>query len=209
MKLSESWLREWIDPPLSSEALQEQLTMAGIEVKGVEGVASALDGVVVGDVVSVAGHPEADRLSVCEVSDGTDTVAVVCGAPNVRAGMKSAFARVGATLPGDLEIKKAKLRGVESHGMLCSAAELGLGEEADGIMDLDAGAAAGADLSTALALDDVSIDIDLTPNRGDCLSVLGVAREVLLGAQPVLEHLHDAPSHRRAPDLVERRLVLE
>lgn len=178
MKLSESWLREWVDPPLESEALWEQLTMAGVEVKGVEPAAPEFSGVCVGEVLSVDRHPEADKLSVCEVSDGTATVRVVCGAPNVRAGMKTAFARVGALLPEDFRIDTASLHGVESHGMLCSAAELRLGDDADGIMELADGALVGEDLRVALALDDFCMDLDLTPNRGDCLSVLGIAREV-------------------------------
>ena len=178
MKLSESWLREWVDPPLQSEALWEQLTMAGVEVKGVEPVAPEFSGVCVAEVLSVDRHPEADKLSVCEVSDGNATVRVVCGAPNVRAGLKTAFARVGALLPDDFRIDTASLRGIESHGMLCSAAELHLGDDADGIMELADSAHVGDDLRVALALDDTSMDIDLTPNRGDCLSVLGIAREV-------------------------------
>jgi phenylalanyl-tRNA synthetase beta chain len=178
MKLSESWLREWVDPPLDSEALWEQLTMAGVEVKGVEPVAPEFSGVCVAEVLSVDRHPEADKLSVCEVSDGHATVRVVCGAPNVRAGLKTAFARVGALLPDDFRIDTASLRGVESHGMLCSAAELRLGDDADGILELADSARVGDDLRLALALDDTSMDIDLTPNRGDCLSVLGIAREV-------------------------------
>ena len=178
MKLSESWLREWIDPPVGREALWEQLTMAGVEIKGVEPVAPEFSGVCVGEVRSVVQHPEANKLSVCEVSDGNAIIGVVCGAPNVRAGMKTAFARVGAVLPDDFRIDVASLRGVESHGMLCSAAELRLGDDADGIIELDDGAPVGEDLRVALALDDIAMDIDLTPNRGDCLSVLGVAREV-------------------------------
>lgn len=178
MKLSESWLREWVDPPLESPALYEQLTMAGIEVKGSEPVAEAFSGVCVGEVLAVARHPDAERLSVCEVSDGDRAVTVVCGAPNVGPGMKAAFARPGAVLPGEVRIKKATLRGVTSEGMLCSAAELGLGDDADGILALDPDLSPGTDLRAALRLDDASMDIDLTPNRGDCLSVMGIAREV-------------------------------
>ncbi len=178
MKFSEAWLREWVNPPVSREALLEQLTMAGLEVEGVEPVAPPFTGVVVGEVVAVAPHPNADKLAVCEVSDGSDRFQVVCGAPNVREGLKSAFARVGAVLPEDFAIKKAKLRGVESRGMLCSAAELGLGDDHDGILELDPALTPGADLRQALAADDVTVELNLTPNRGDCLSIRGLAREV-------------------------------
>ena len=178
MKFSEAWLREWVTPPVATDELLEQLTMAGLEVDGAEPVAGAFSGVVVGRVESVAAHPNADKLSVCEVHDGVDTHQVVCGAPNVHAGMLTAYARVGAQLPGDFTIKQAKLRGVESHGMLCSAQELGIGDDHDGIMALPADEPVGADLREALALDDVTVDLDLTPNRGDCLSLRGLAREV-------------------------------
>jgi phenylalanyl-tRNA synthetase beta chain len=188
MKFSEAWLREWVDPPVGREALCDQLTMAGLEVEGVEPVAAAFTGVVVGEVRTVAAHPDAGKLSVCEVFDGVAEVVVVCGAPNVRAGIKTAFARVGAVLPGDLKIRAAKLRGVKSNGMLCSAAELGLGDDHDGIMVLAADAQPGVDLRRALALDDVSVELNVTPNRGDCLSLRGVAREVgVLNDLPVAE----------------------
>jgi phenylalanyl-tRNA synthetase beta chain len=178
MKFSEAWLREWADPGISREALLDQLTMAGLEVDGVEPVSKEFAGVVIAEVVSVDAHPNADKLSVCTVDDGTQTFQVVCGAPNVRAGMIGAFARVGAVLPDDFRIKAAKLRGVESQGMLCSAAELGMGDDHSGILDLDCPDRVGDDLRQALALDDVIVDLDLTPNRGDCLSVRGLAREV-------------------------------
>ena len=177
MKFSEAWLREWVDPGLERDDLLQQLTMAGLEVDGVDPVAGEFSGVVVGEVVSVDPHPDADKLRVCQVSNGSDTVQVVCGAPNVHAGMKTAFAQVGAVLPGNFKIKKAKLRGVESHGMLCSAKELEYGDDADGIMDLSVGAV-GEDLAIALNTNDVIVDLDLTPNRGDCLSLKGIAREV-------------------------------
>ena len=186
MKFSESWLREWVDPTIGREELLEQLTMAGLEVESTEGVADEFSGVVTGKVVKVEKHPNADKLSVCQVDDGEQSYQVVCGAPNVRAGLVSAFARVGAVLPGNFKIKKAKLREVESHGMLCSAAELGLGEDADGIIDLAEDLQPGVDLREALLLDDLIIDLDLTPNRGDCLSVRGLAREVgVLNNEPV------------------------
>jgi phenylalanyl-tRNA synthetase beta chain len=178
MKFSEAWLREWVDPEISSSDLLEQLTMAGLEVEGAVPVAADFSGVVVAEVVSADKHPNADKLAVCQVSDGTDTFQVVCGAPNVRAGLVSAFARVGAVLPDNFKIKKAKLRDVESNGMLCSMAELGLGDDHDGIVDLDLAERVGEDLRTALRLDDTMVELDLTPNRGDCLSVRGIAREV-------------------------------
>ncbi|MCZ6618606.1 MAG: phenylalanine--tRNA ligase subunit beta [Gammaproteobacteria bacterium] len=186
MKFSEAWLRTWVDPPISREALFEQLTMAGLEVEVSEAVAEDFTGVVVAKVVSVTKHPNADKLSVCRVDDGTTTHQVVCGAPNVREGLVSAFARVGAVLPENLKIKKAKLREVESHGMLCSVAELGLGDDADGIIELSGDSELGVDLRSSLELDDVSIDLNLTPNRGDCLSIRGLAREVgVLNSLPV------------------------
>lgn len=196
MKFSEAWLREWVNPPLSRDALLEQLTMAGLEVEGVEPVAGDFRGVVVAEVVSVRPHPDADKLSVCEVDDGSERVQVVCGAPNVRAGMKSAFARVGAVLPEDFRIRRAKLRGVESAGMLCSAQELGLSDDHSGILDLPDALETGADLRAALGLDDVIVDLSITPNRGDCLSIRGLAREVgVLNNLPVtLPELHAVPA---------------
>ncbi|HEX7037477.1 MAG TPA: phenylalanine--tRNA ligase subunit beta [Pseudomonadales bacterium] len=195
MKFSEAWLREWVNPPLARDALLEQLTMAGLEVEGVEPVAGSFSGVVVGTLVSVQPHPNADKLSVCEVDDGAERVQVVCGAPNVRAGMKSAFARVGAVLPGGHRIERAKLRGVESTGMLCSAAELGIGDDHGGILDLPDALEAGTDIRTALGLDDAVVDLSITPNRGDCLSIRGLAREVgVLNNLPVAQpEIHAVP----------------
>ena len=188
MKFNEQWLREWVQPEITPDELLEQLTMAGLEVDGVEPVAGDFSGVVVGAVRSVEKHPNADKLSVCQVDDGETSHQVVCGAPNVRPGLVTAFARVGAVLPENFKIRKAKLRDVESHGMLCSAAELGLGEDHDGILDLDPALVPGADLREALALDDRIIDLDLTPNRGDCLGLRGLAREVgVLNNVPVTE----------------------
>ena len=177
MKISENWLREWVDPDIDLTALMDQLTMAGLEVEGVEAAGFDLKDVVIGEVVSLEQHPNADKLNLCQVSDGIETVAVICGASNVRRGLKVVFAKIGAQLP-DIKIKKAKLRGVESNGMLCSAAELKLAESSEGIMELDADAPLGANIRDYLKLDDQIIEIDLTPNRGDCLSLAGVAREV-------------------------------
>ena len=183
MKISEAWLREFADPAVGTAELVERLTMAGLKVESVEPVAGPFSGVVVGEVRSVAGHPDAGKLSVCRVWDGAVEHQVVCGAPNVRAGMNVPFARIGAQLPGGLRIKQAKLRGVESSGMLCSAAELGIGDGIDGILELVGSYRPGAGLREALLLDDVCVDVELTPNRGDCLSVRGIAREtgVLFG----------------------------
>jgi phenylalanyl-tRNA synthetase beta chain len=178
MKISVEWLRTFIDPGLDDEKLFEFLSSSGLPVDAVEPVAGATEGVVVGEIREAARHPNAEKLSVCRVFDGTAEVDVVCGAPNARPGLKSAFARVGATLPQGQKIGKAKLRGVESHGMLCSAAELAMGDDASGIVELPADARPGQDIRQALALDDVAIELDLTPNRGDCLSVLGIAREL-------------------------------
>ncbi|MBT8437240.1 MAG: phenylalanine--tRNA ligase subunit beta, partial [Gammaproteobacteria bacterium] len=177
MQISENWLREWVNPPVDSDTLASQLTMAGLEVASLNVAAPALPGVVVAEVVAVETHPDADKLNVCQVKDGKDTFSVVCGASNVRAGLRVALARVGAELPG-IKIKKAKLRGVESEGMICSATELQLAESSEGILELPGDAPIGTSIVEYLSLDDNIIDIDLTPNRGDCLSIAGVAREV-------------------------------
>ena len=190
MKLSLNWLSDWTRIDRDVPALCELLTMAGLEVDGYESVADGLDGVVIGHVENREQHPNADKLSVCQVSDGEQVQTVVCGAPNAAAGLKVAYARPGAVLPNGMKLKVAKLRGVESHGMLCSAAELALGEGADGIIELPEDAPVGTSLIDYLQLDDHVVDVDLTPNRGDCLSVLGVARELatLTGqAPPVID----------------------
>jgi phenylalanyl-tRNA synthetase beta chain len=179
MKFSERWLREWVNPPRSTDELVELLTMAGLEVDAVERPGQLLGDLRVGEVLSVTPHPDADKLRVCSVSLGTgEPLQVVCGAPNVAAGGKYPLAPVGASLPGDVKIKKSKLRGVESFGMLCSARELGLSEDSHGLMVLPDTAQAGQPLVAALGLDDSLIEIDLTPNRGDCLGIAGIAREV-------------------------------
>ena len=178
MKFSEQWLRGWVSPQVSRDELVARLSMAGLEVDSVAPVAGAFSGVVVGEVLSTEQHPDADKLRVCQVSNGAETFQVVCGAPNVRPGLKIPFAMIGAELPGDFKIKKAKLRGVESNGMLCSQAELQIGEGNDGLMELAVDAPVGQDIREYLSLDDASIEVDLTPNRGDCLSLAGLAREV-------------------------------
>lgn len=179
MKLSEAWLREWVNPELSTDELVAQLTMAGLEVDGIEAVAGRFDGVVVGEILSVEPHPDADKLRICQVAGNPEGVCqVVCGAPNARAGIKVPFALVGAQLPGDFKIKKAKLRGVESFGMLCAQTELEAGDDDDGLWELPLDAPVGQDLQTYLQLQDCIIEVDLTPNRSDCLSIKGLAREV-------------------------------
>ncbi|QXH79314.1 phenylalanine--tRNA ligase subunit beta [Pseudomonas salmasensis] len=178
MKFSEQWLRGWVSPQVNRDELVARLSMAGLEVDSVTPAAGVFSGVVVGEVLSTEQHPDADKLRVCQVSNGSETFQVVCGAPNVRPGLKIPFAMIGAELPGDFKIKKAKLRGVESNGMLCSQAELQVGEGNDGLMELPADAPVGQDIRVYLELEDASIEVDLTPNRGDCLSLAGLAREV-------------------------------
>ena len=186
MKYSEQWLREWVPVTITTSELCDQLTNAGLEVDGTEGVAGEFSEVVVAKITAVEPHPNASRLSVCRVDDGVGTATVVCGAPNANPGLVSAFARVGAVLPDGTVIGRSELRGVVSEGMLLSAVELGLDDAADGILELDAAHECGTDLRVALGLDDVVIDIDLTPNRGDVLSIRGLAREVgVLNRLPV------------------------
>ena len=178
MNVPESWLRTLVDPSLTTDELAHLLTMSGLEVESSAPVAPEFSGVAVARVLEVARHPDADKLSVCQVDTGAGRVAVVCGAPNVRRGMLAPYARPGAQLPGGLAIKVAKVRGVESQGMLCSARELGLSEDHAGLLELHADAVPGSDLRVTLALDDRVLTIKLTPNRADCLSILGVAREL-------------------------------
>ncbi len=179
MKISEAWLREWANPSINTEELVAQVTMAGLEVDAVEPVAGAFTGVVVGKIVSVAAHPDAEKLRVCQVEGHAEGIKqVVCGAPNAREGLVIPFATIGAKLPGDFKIKKAKLRGVESFGMLCGQTELACGDDDSGLWELPSEAPVGHDLREYLDLDDNILELDLTPNRSDCLSVRGIAREV-------------------------------
>lgn len=178
MKFSENWLREWISPDISSDELVTQLTMLGLEVDSVEKSGAALEGVVVGHITEVEPHPDADRLRVCQVSTGDEVNQVVCGAPNVHVGMRTAFATIGAQLPSGMKIKKAKLRGVESRGMLCSESELGLSDSSSGLMELDVEAPVGMSVNEYMQLEDTIIEIDITPNRSDCFCIRGVARDV-------------------------------
>jgi phenylalanyl-tRNA synthetase beta chain len=179
MQISEAWLRSYVNPAISTEKLVEQLTMAGLEVGSVEPAAAKFSGVVVGEVLSMYQHPDADRLRICHVAVGeAEPLQIVCGASNVRVGLKIPAALIGAVLPGDFKIKKSKLRGEESFGMLCSEKELGLASDANGLMELAVDAPVGVDIREYLSLDDSIIEVDLTPNRADCLCVEGLAREV-------------------------------
>ena len=201
MKISEQWLRQWVNPNNSSAELAEQLTMAGLEIDDRYAVARPFTGVVVGEVVSVEPHPDADKLRVTQVNAGQEALLqIVCGAPNVRVGMKAPVATVGAVLPSDdasngkagFKIKKSKLRGVASHGMLCGASEINLADEVDGLLELPEDAPVGVDIREYLGLDNQVLDISITPNRGDCFSVRGIAREIAV--------INDLPM--QMPDIV-------
>ncbi len=179
MKISEQWLRQWVNPSIDTQTLAEQLTMAGLEVDSVTPVASEFSGVVVGEVLERAPHPNADKLSVCKVNvGGPEILNIVCGAKNVRQGLKVAVATIGAVLPGNFKIQAAKLRGEPSQGMICSEKELGLEPVSEGIMELPLEAPIGVNFREYFNLNDQILEIELTPNRGDCLSIRGVAREV-------------------------------
>jgi len=220
MQFSENWLRSLVDPKMNSDELAHLLTMSGLEVEEVEAVAPPFSNVVVAHVVEVAKHPNADRLNVCQVDVGSGTLLnIVCGAPNVRAGMKAICAKAGAVLPPGadgkpFEIKVGKLRGVESQGMMCSAKELKISEESSGLMELPEDAPVGANIRDYLGLNDLKFTIKLTPNKADCLSVLGVAREVsaltgsplsLPSARAVTVNTDEVlPAKISAPDLCGR-----
>ncbi|MGE8623547.1 phenylalanine--tRNA ligase subunit beta [Acinetobacter schindleri] len=179
MKISENWLRTWVNPAIDSEKLSDQLTMLGLEVDDLSPAAKPFTGVVVGEVLTVEQHPDADRLRVTTVNIGSgEPLQIVCGAPNVRAGMKAPVATIGAVLPGDFKIKKGKLRGIESQGMLCGASEIDLEDKIDGLLELPNDAPVGVNIREYLDLDDNVIDISITPNRGDCFSIRGIAREI-------------------------------
>ncbi|MQZ56915.1 phenylalanine--tRNA ligase subunit beta [Acinetobacter junii] len=179
MKISENWLRTWVNPAIDSETLSDQLTMLGLEVDELAPVAKPFTGVVIGEVLTVEQHPDADRLRVTTVNIGSgDPLQIVCGAPNVSVGMKAPVATIGAVLPGDFKIKKGKLRGIESQGMLCGASEIDLEDKIDGLLELPADAPVGMNIREYLKLDDNVIDISITPNRGDCFSIRGIAREI-------------------------------
>lgn len=200
MKLSEQWLREWVSPKLDTDGLAERLTMAGLEVSGKLPVAANFDRVVVGDIVAVEPHPAAERLRRCQVRIAkSKTIALVSGAPNVATGVKVAVALPGANLPGGSKIEITEIRGETSEGMLCSAADLGWEDESTGILVLDKAAKVGASLATQCALPDSVLEIDLTPNRGDCLSIAGIAREVaaITGARLRSSKIRDVPARSR------------
>ena len=202
MKVSEHWLRDWVDPGLSSAELAERLTMAGLEVDRVETAAPAFGKVVVGRVTGLIQHPDADRLRVAMVDVGeAEPLQIVCGAPNVAIGLCAPTALIGAVLPGDFKIKPAKLRGVPSQGMLCSAKELGLAETSDGLLPLPADSRPGQDVRELLALDDALIEIELTPNRGDCLGMEGIAREVAVIGQRDFQPLAVEPVEPTVTDV--------
>jgi len=183
MKLPLSWLKEYVDFEMSPKELASLLTFSGTEVEGIRTIGGDFSGLVVGEVLSVERHPNADRLTVCQVNDGTSTLTVVCGAPNVSAGIKVPLATIGATLPNGLKIKKAKVRGIESFGMLCAADELGLSEDHSGLMILSADVKPGTPFAEIAGPPETVLELEVTPNRPDCLSLIGMAREVatLLG----------------------------
>ena len=211
MRVPESWLRTFVNPDLSTTALADLLTMSGLEVEEAEPLAPAFSGVVVARVLSTEKHPDADRLRVCrvDIGNGAAPLQIVCGAPNVVPDMIAACAIEGAVLPGGFKIKRAKMRGVESQGMLCSAKELGISEESEGLMVLPVslGTTLGADLRSALSLDSQVLTLKLTPNRADCLSIAGVAREVaaLTGCAVTLPTWPLTPAHtqRRLPVTID------
>lgn len=197
MLFSESWLRSYIDPAMDTDALCEAMTMAGLEVEEVAPVAPAFSGIVVARVLTCVDHENSDHLHICTVDVGdAEPVQIVCGAPNVRAGVLVPCAKIGAVLPGDFKIKKAKMRGVESFGMLCSARELGITEDHSGLWILPEGLTVGEDIRTACHLDDKKIEIKLTPNRGDALSLIGVARDLhaVTGAELHMPKMDEVPA---------------
>jgi len=196
MQFSESWLRQFVNPPITTDALEHLMTMAGLEVEETKKLAPPFHSVVVAEILEATQHPDADRLRVCKVSVGSlspEPLQIVCGAPNARVGIKIPCAMVGAELPPgedgkSFKIKIGKLRGVESYGMLCSGREIGLGEDHAGIYELPLDAPVGSNIRDYLGLDDTIFTIKLTPNKADCLSVFGIAREVsALTGSPLLE----------------------
>lgn len=206
MQFPESWLRTLVNPPIATDELAHRLTMAGLEVEDTVPATPAFTGVVVGHIVEIAPHPEADKLRVCQVDDGSGTLLqIVCGAPNAAAGQKVPLARVGAELPGGMKIGVAKMRGVQSSGMLCSARELGLSQDHAGLLELPAEMTPGQSIREALDLDDTLFTLKMTPNRADCLSILGVAREVaaLTGAPLSM------PTAKAVPVTLDERLPVK
>ncbi|MEN9917193.1 MAG: phenylalanine--tRNA ligase beta subunit [Pseudomonadota bacterium] len=207
MKLSEQWLREWVNPDLTVKQLAEQMTLAGLEVASIHPVAGLFNKVLVGEVLSVAAHPDASRLQVCVVNIGSEpNLQIVCGAKNCRAGLKVAVAQVGAQLPNEIVIKEAKLRGVVSQGMLCSGNELGFTEtsQENGILELPVDAPLGKDLREYLQLNDHCLDVHLTPNRGDCLSVKGLARDIAA----ITQQTFSEPRIVKQPAVIEDKIKI-
>ena len=203
MIISEQWLRDWVHVDLNAQQIADCLTNAGLEVDGVESLAGSIDNLVIGKILEVSKHPDADRLNLTKVDIGDEQLDIVCGASNVRPDLLVAVATVGAKLPNGLKIKRAKVRGIESNGMLCSASELGLADSSDGIMELDEDATIGQRVDEYLQLDDSMIDIDLTPNRGDCLSVQGIARELKVLADGDYHPLDIQPIEATIDDHIE------
>lgn len=193
MKFSEQWLREWCDPPVGAEDIVRTLNSLGLEVAALQPVAPPFTGVIVAQIRTVEAHPGADRLRVCRVDTGKAELQIVSGASNVYEGMKAPLAVAGSTLPNGMEIRQSKLRGVESFGMLCSEAELGLAEKAEGLMELPQNAPVGMSIREYLKLDDALVEVDLTPNRGDCLSIKGIARELALATGCVWQERWPSP----------------
>src|SRR5699024_9932318 len=196
MKFSENWLRDLVAIDIDRDALTHRLTMAGLEVEDVEVLGASLDGIVVGEIVAAEKHPQADRLQVCKVAAGSgEPLHIVCAARTARVGLKAPLATIGARMPGDFVIKKARLRGVESFGMLCSAKELGVDADASGLMELPADAPVGTPLADYLGLPDAGIEVGLTPNRADCLGMLGLARDVsaILNADMNMPAVEEVP----------------
>ncbi|MBV1910495.1 MAG: phenylalanine--tRNA ligase subunit beta [Kangiellaceae bacterium] len=207
MKISEKWLRTWVNPNVSTEELVAVLTMAGLEVDGTEEMGIELAGILVGQIVEATQHPEADKLQVCMIDVGREEkLQIICGAPNARQGIKVAVATIGCVLPGDFKIKKAKLRGVPSFGMLCSGKELELSDDHDGIIELAEEAIIGQEFVEHMGIKDTSIDIDLTPNRGDCLGIKGVATEVGVLTQTAVNEVIIKPVEATIKDSVDVEL---
>ena len=207
MNVTLNWLKTYIDFDFSPSELADRLTMLGIEVESIKQLGAELEGVVVGKVISIKPHPNADKLVLCQVDTGAvEALQIVCGAPNVREGMLAPVATIGATLPIGLTIKRAKLRGETSHGMLCSEKELGRSEDAAGLMELATDIPAGTPLSAALGLDDIVFELEITPNRPDCLSLIGVAREIRAETGNVLK-LPEVPLIEKSTDIREMTSV--
>ena len=201
MKFSKRWLMQHLDAEIGTAELVERLTMAGLEVDGIEPASAGFSGVVVGEIEAVEPHPDADQLRICRVRGSGAVQQVVCGAPNAAQGLKAPFAEPGARLPDGLAVAAIRLRGVDSAGMLCSAAELGLSADHQGLLELDPALVTGTDLWAALELDDDLIEVDLTPNRGDCLSIRGLARETAVVTGTALRDFPIAPV---APEIEDR-----